>query len=173
MEALANTYVAERCGITLGATYAEVMKWLPSMRPYPIPPDSPDDDDELWSDAIYAVTHVVYTLNDYGTYRISSDRLPQEFALLQAGVAPACRQQDAELLGELLDSLQAFGLRRHHPLIAEGTKYLLANINEDGSWGDPEEDNIRRRCHTTWTALDGLRTLAWKAKGSKGVRGKG
>jgi len=39
---------------------------------------------------------------------------------------------------------------------------LLAAQNEDGSWGDPEEKNIRTRCHTTWTAIDGLRAYAWR-----------
>ena len=45
-----------------------------------------------------------------------------------------------------------------------GTEYLLAAQNEDGSWGDPDEENIRRRCHTTWTAIDGLRTYAWRGE---------
>jgi len=45
-----------------------------------------------------------------------------------------------------------------------GTKYLLANQNEDGSWVDPDEENIRARCQTTWTAIDGLRTCAWRGE---------
>jgi hypothetical protein len=36
--------------------------------------------------------------------------------------------------------------------------------NADGSWGDPDEENIRTRCHTTWTAIDGLRTYAWRGE---------
>jgi hypothetical protein len=68
--------------------------------------------------------------------------------------------EDPELLGELLDSLKAFGLPDTHPLIRRGTKYLLAQQNQDGSWGDPDEENIRRRCHTTWTVIDGLRSYA-------------
>jgi hypothetical protein len=45
-----------------------------------------------------------------------------------------------------------------------GTAYLLATQNEDGSWGDTHEENIRTRCHTTWTVIDGLRTQAWRAE---------
>jgi hypothetical protein len=26
------------------------------------------------------------------------------------------------------------------------------------------EDNERTRCHTTWTAIDGLRTYAWRGE---------
>ena len=68
------------------------------------------------------------------------------------------------MLGELLDSLRAFGLSVRHPLIKRGAKYLLAGQNEDGSWGDPGEENVRTRCHTTWTAIDGLRAYAWRGE---------
>jgi hypothetical protein len=158
MEALANTYVAERSGVVFGARYADVLKWMPVMRPYP----SAEVDEEVLRDAIYAVTHIVYTLNDYGTYRLSRRWLPREFAFLKANVASSCTRKDPEALGELLDSLKAFGLKGTHPLIRRGTKYLLAEQNKDGSWGDPHEDNIRTRCHTTWTAIDGLRSYTWR-----------
>lgn len=161
MEALANTYVSERCGVLLGAHYTDVLKWLPVMRPYPT---GASENVELLRDAIYAVTHVVYTLNDYSTYRLSPRWLPLEFAFLKANVADACEREDPEVLGELLDSLKAFGLGAGHPLITLGTKYLLARQNKDGSWGDPGEENIRTRCHTTWTAIDGLRSYAWRGE---------
>lgn len=161
MRALASTYVSGRCGILFGARYLDVLKWLPTLRPYPV---GADENVEDLRDAIYAVTHSVYTLNDYSTYRLSPGWLPQEFAFLQANVASACERNDPEVLGELLDSLRAFGLRASHPLIMRGTGYLLAEQNEDGSWGDPDEENIRTRCHTTWTAIDGLRTCAWRGE---------
>jgi len=66
--------------------------------------------------------------------------------------------------GVVVRPLKAFGLRDSHPLIIRGTKYLLEEQNEDGSWGDPDEESIRRRCHTTWTAIDGLRNYAWRAE---------
>jgi hypothetical protein len=158
MEALANTYVGERCGILFGARHADLLKWLPVMRPYP----ADDEDEEVVRDALFAVTHLVYTLNDYNTHRLSPRSLPQEFSYLKANVEAACVNHDPELLGELLDSLKAFGLRASHPLIKRGTEYLLANQNEDGSWGETDEEDIRTRCHTTWTATDGLRTHAWR-----------
>jgi hypothetical protein len=161
MRALASTYISERCGMLFGADYLDVLKWLPSMRPYPV---SADESVELLRDAIYAVTHIIYTLNDYSTYRLSPRWLPQEFAFLKANMAGACERKDPEILGELLDSLKGFGLRATHPLITRGTGYLLASQNEDGSWGDPDEENIRTRCHTTWTAIDGLRTYAWRGE---------
>jgi hypothetical protein len=161
MGALTSTYVSERCGIFFGARYLDVLKWLPSMRPYPV---GPDENVECLRDAIFAVTHIVYTLNDYGTYRLSTRCLPREFAFLKANVASACERKDPEVLGELLDSLKAFGLRASHPLIMRGTRFLLDEQNEDGSWGDAHEENIRARCHTTWTAIDGLRSYAWRGE---------
>lgn len=160
MEALANTYVAERCGVKFGARYADVLRWLPAMRPYP----DVYEDEEVVRDAIYAVTHIVYTLNDYNTHRLPPRWLPSEFSFLKANIEAACAREDPEILGELLDSLKAFGLRASQPLIVRGTRFLLASQNEDGSWGDPDEDNIRTRCHTTWTAVDALRTYAWRGE---------
>jgi hypothetical protein len=161
MDALIRTYVSERSGVHFGARYADVLKWLPAMRPYPV---STHENVEFLREAIYAVTHIVYTLNDYSTYRLRPGWLPREFAFLKANVAGVCERKDPEILGELLDSLKAFGLSASHPLIMRGTRYLLAEQNEDGSWGDPNEDNIRTRCHTTWTAIDGLRTYAWRGQ---------
>lgn len=158
MDALANTYVAERSGVIFGASHADVLTWMPVMRPYP----TDEDDEEVLRDAIFAVTHIVYTLNDYGTYRLSRRWLPREFAFLKANAASSCTRKDPEALGELLDSLKAFGLNGTHSLIRRGTKYLLAGQNKDGSWGDPDEKNIRTRLHTTWTAIDGLRTYVWR-----------
>ena len=166
MEALANNYVAERSGVLFGCRYADVLKWLPFMRPYPTIKVS---DEALVRDAIYAVTHIVYTSNDYNTYRLSPRSLPKEFAYLKANVASACKREDPEILGELLDSLKAFGLRSDDPLITRGTDYLLASQNQDGSWGEVDEENIRTRCHTTWTVIDGLRTYAWRGILSRGV----
>ena len=161
MEALANTYVSERCGLVFGARYLDVLKWLPEMRPYPA---SGGENVEFLREAIYGVTHVIYTLNDYGTYRLRPGWLPQEFSFLKANVGSACERNDPEILGELLDSLKAFGLDSRQQLIMQGTRYLLASQNKDGSWGDPEDKNIRTRCHTTWTAIDGLRTYAWRGE---------
>ena len=158
MKALSNTYVGERCRVTFGAHHLDVLEWLPEMRPYP---RTTEQDVELLRDAVYAVTHVVYTLNNYSTYRLRREWLRPEFAFLKANVGPAIERNDPEVLGELLDTLKAFGLRDTHPVIRRGTEFLLETQNEDGSWGDPDE-SIRTRCHTTWTAVDGLRKHAWR-----------
>src|SRR2546423_1503801 len=64
--ALIRSYMGERHGTKLGAAYSDVIKWLPSMRPYP----SVEPLDWNSVQAVYAVTHLIYTLNDYNSRRL-------------------------------------------------------------------------------------------------------
>jgi hypothetical protein len=153
LDALIRTYISEHSGISLGASYADVLKWLPTMRPYPEYDE--DNPDFYW--AIYAVTHVVYTLNDYSLYRLSPGWLPHECAFLKRNLRHAIAMEDPETMGEFLDALKSFGLPENHRLIRQGIHFLLTQQNADGSWGDVEAEDIYGRYHPTWTAIDGLR----------------
>jgi hypothetical protein len=153
--ALTRTYSADRYGLSLGARYADVIRWLPQMRPYC------DSDDPEFYDTVYFVTHVIYTLNAYGRYRLSPRWLPQEFDFLKTHLRTAISSDDPEMTGEFVDSLKAFGLKHTHPLIRRGITYLLSKQNDDGSWGDLKFRDGYARYHSTWTAVDGLRDYAW------------
>jgi hypothetical protein len=161
-DSLVRAYSAARYGVSLGATYADVLKWLPSMRPYR---GSEGGDNPDFYHTVYAVTHIVYTLNDYSLYRLSPRWLPREFAFLKENLAEAFALEDAEMVGEFLDALKAFGLSESHPLIRAGVEYLLPQQNADGSWGDPNDEDIYTRYHSTWTAIDGLREYRWRGTG--------
>lgn len=161
LDALTRSYHAERYGVRLGATFADVIKWLPIMRPYPNY-ENGENVDYYW--AIYAITHVVYTLNDYSAYQLSPRCLPREYAFLKRNLKQAIVMEDPETMGEVLDTLKSFGLSEDHPLILQGVNFLLAQQNADGSWGDVDADDIYRRHHPTWTAVDGLREYAWRGK---------
>ena len=158
--ALIRTYVAARYGFSLGASYADVLAWLPSMRPYPEDTSDPD-----YYDAAYAVTHVVYTLNDYDVYRLSSSLLPHEFAFLKRHLKDAVSADDPEMTGEFLETLSCFGLRATHPLVLAGTEYLLARQNADGSWGETDTDDVYLNYHVTLAAAAGLTRVAWRGEG--------
>lgn len=162
LDALIRTYMGERYGVRLGAAFADVIKWLPTMRPYPTYEDG--DNPDFYS-AVYAVTHVVYTLNDYSFYNLSPSWLPHEYAFLKRNLRLAIVMEDPEAMGEFLDTLKSFGLPEDHALIVKGTTYLLEQQNSDGSWGDMDADDIYRRYHPTWTAIDGLREYAWRGEG--------
>jgi hypothetical protein len=156
--ALIRTYLGERYRVRLGARFAEVIRWMPAVRPYP--PLAHGYDDFIW--AVYAVAHVVYTLNGYSTYRLSPRWLPEEYEFLKGSLEEVIGLGDTDAAGEVVDSLKAFGLPAGHPLIRRGTEYLLSTQNPDGSWGEVEAEDIYDRYHPTLTAVNGLRDCAWK-----------
>ncbi|MDQ1613452.1 MAG: hypothetical protein QOG00_3383 [Pyrinomonadaceae bacterium] len=158
-DALTRAYTGECYGVTASGRFADVFGWLPAMRPYRGREGGHNPD---WYDEVYAVTHIVYTLNDYDLYQLSPRWLPAEFAFLKESLPESIATDDPEMAGEIIIALKAFKLGDDHPLIREGMDYLLACQNADGSWGDPEADWIYARYHSTWTALDGIRDHAWR-----------
>jgi hypothetical protein len=161
-DALIMAYSGERYGVMLGAKYVEVLRWLPTLRPYRAVENRGDDE---FYDTVYAVTHVVYTLNDYSLYRLNPRLLPQEFEFLRANMMAAIRMKDADMLGEFMDSLRAFGLETADPLMRTGMEYLLESQNRDGSWGNTQERDIYLRYHPTWNAVAALSEYAWRGEG--------
>src|SRR5262249_55647772 len=88
MQALGVTFWASRYGVVLGARYPDVLRWLPQMRPYRGAAKQSYSD---FFDTVYAVTHVIYTLNGYGRYRLSPRWLPDELSFLKANLNEAVR----------------------------------------------------------------------------------
>ena len=152
-DALVTTYVGERYGVPLGARYADVLRWLPALRPYRGRERGANPD---FFDSVYAVTHLVYTLNDYWACRLPPELLPREVAFLRASVKEAAALDDPDMMGEILDSLKSFGLTEADPLVRQGTELLLARQNPDGSWGNVNEKDAYNRYHATETAVNGL-----------------
>jgi hypothetical protein len=169
-DALITAYVGERYGVRLGAGYAEVLRWLPALRPYPVA--AGEGSDTEFFDAVYAVTHVVYTLNDYGRYRLSPAWLPDEYEFLRASVREAVRLEDDDMLGEIVDSLRAFGLDESDAEVRAGVEYLLARQNADGSWGDERESDVYMRYHPTWGAVAALSEFAFHGYAPRHARFK-
>src|ERR1035437_7686966 len=134
-DALVLTYTGDGCGIPMGASYVDVLRWLPQMRPYrgpeggakplagrrprgyPASGAGQSRVDGEFRDMVFAITHLVYTLNDYHRYRLSPEWLPQEFEFLRENLKAPVAAGDAELLGEFVDCLRAFGLPDSDPLV--------------------------------------------------------
>jgi hypothetical protein len=159
IDALIVSYLGERYGVRVGAPFRDVIKWLPHMRPYR-GVDGGANPDYYWT--VYAVTHVVYTLNHYNVYQLSPRWLPDEFEFLKSNLEEAVQLEDPEMTGEFLDSLKAFGVGDDDPLIRKGTRYVLARQNADGGWGETEGEDLYLRYHPTFTAVNGLRDIAWR-----------
>jgi hypothetical protein len=161
-DTLVTTYSGDRYGVPLGASYPETVALLPRMRPYRGYEAGKNPE---FIDTAYAITHVVYTMNDYGTWRLRPEWLPAEFEFLKANLRASILLKDPETTGEFVDSLKALGLADSDPLIRTGTEYLLATQHRDGSWGDVAEKDVYQRYHPTWTAIDGLRDYAYRGEG--------
>jgi hypothetical protein len=161
--ALVTTYTGDGFGVPMGASYSDVLQWLPAIRPYRGYQGGANPE---FRDIAFAVTHLVYTLNDYNRYRLAPEWLPEEFEFLTTNARETQAAGDTELLGEFVDSLRAFGVPESDPCIGAQIEYLLAAQNADGSWGDPKDPDIFKRCHTTWTAVDGLRDFEWAEVGA-------
>lgn len=157
LDSLIRTYQGDAYGVTLGASYPQALQWIWKMRPYPVP----SEDEDAFDDVSYAITHVVYTLNDYHKYRLSPVWLPQEFSYLKSNIVAAERFEDGELIGEFMDALRAFGEDDASPEIRAAMEYLLSTQNPDGSWGDEDDTDMYTRYHSTWTAIDGLRQYSF------------
>jgi hypothetical protein len=161
IDALVDTYSGDLYGVPMGASYRDAIKWLPAMRPYPDPKSANPTE---FLDALYALTHVVYTLNDYGHYRLPRDLLPQEFAYLRANLPQAIAMHDPETMGEFLDALKGFGLDESDPVIQQGMTYLLDNQRPDGTWGPADEADYYTLYHAAWTGIDGLKGCCWQGE---------
>jgi hypothetical protein len=159
--ALTRSYLGERYGVKLGVPYADVIKWLPHMRPYPECRKA-SDSDFIWS--IYAITHVIYTSNDYNCKQLDPQWLPFEFSALKDSLREVIAREDPETVGEILDCLKSFGLVGKNPLVQEGVDYLLSRQNPDGSWSEPEIEDVYDRYHTTLAAINGLDEYVWQGK---------
>jgi hypothetical protein len=147
--ALITTYFGDAYGVRLGASYRDVVQWLPRFRPF----DGHDGD--VAFDAFYAATHVIYTLNRYHEHRIASSLLPQEIRFIRQKLDTAIADDDPEMVGEALDCLKAAGFE-NDPQVSKGMEYLISNQLTDGSWVDYEDD-VYSAYHSAWTGIDGLR----------------
>jgi hypothetical protein len=145
----------------LGAPYRDVIRWISIMRPYPARASLSTN---AFIDVNNAITHVIYTLNDYNRYLLSPEWLPEEYQYLTSNLEEAVKLQDPESLGEFLDTLRDFGMTERDALIRVGVDYALSKQNPDGSWGDRTDADIYNRYHATWTAVDGLREYGFHGR---------
>jgi hypothetical protein len=160
-DAIISSFTSDRYGMRLGGSFENVVRWLPEMRPYPGPGG---EDVNLYRHAAYAVTHLVYSFNDYSRFHLRPEWFPEEFQFLTLHFMHNIEVEDLELVGEHMDTLRSFGLTENDPRIAAGIRFLLSRQNPDGSWGDANAPDVYNRYHSTWTAIDGLRSYAWQGE---------
>jgi hypothetical protein len=151
--ALVHTFLGDGYGVRLGASFPDVMQWLPRLRPYR---GYDGGRNEQFQSISYLVSHVVYTLSRYCLYRMNKDWLPAEYQFLADNVLANIEADDVELIGEFLDTLRVFGMTMADARLRAGTEFLLKRQNDDGSWGAAIGEDIYARYHPTWSAVCGL-----------------
>jgi hypothetical protein len=161
IDAIVTAYSGERAGIPLGGSLADVIGKVAALRPYRGPCGGSH---RGYLELVYAVTHVVYALNDYGLHRLRPAWLPHEFAFLKKHLRQSIADNDPETTGEFLDTLKAFGLTEADPVIRAGMDFVLSRQRPDGSWGEPEEGDCYTPYHATWTAIGGLMDYAFRGE---------
>jgi hypothetical protein len=160
-DALVTTYFGDTYGVRLGASFSDVTRLLPRMRPYR-GYESVSKEDFIGT--VYAVTHIVYTFNDYNAYRLRPEWLREEYEFLRTNLRHMIALNDPETMGEFLDTLKSFGLTQNDPLIRAGMEFILSRQDADGSWGDASDRDVYHRYHSTWTAINGLMDYAWQGE---------
>ena len=115
-DALVRAYTGKGFGAPLGAAYADVLRWLPELRPYQAAEGRASPE---FRDIALAITHLVYTLNDYSRCRLSPEWLPLEYEFLRVHLHEPVVTADSELLGAFIDSLRCVGAGDIDPLILD------------------------------------------------------
>ena len=128
--ALIKIYFCERWGLRLPVGYSDVMSLLPLLQPYPRPGS------RHYRDAIYAVTHIVYTLQRLQPLTMPARLVRRERAFLEASMSWAIGRGEADTVGEIVDSLAGCGVADTDPLMMKGRAFILEQQRADGGWGD-------------------------------------
>lgn len=148
-DALIRSYFGDAYGVPLGAHHSNVIRWLPSLRPY----DGYDEATEF--DIFYAISHVIYTSNGYHEHSIKASLLRQEFQFMRRKLTEAMANEDPEMVAEAVDCLKAGGFERD-PQVLAGMNYLVSSQREDGAWAG-DDDDVYTQYHSAWASIDALR----------------
>ncbi len=155
---LTDGYCRARLGLDAQGRFAGALAAMALVRPYQLRNRYCLGD---FYDAAYAVSHLVYALNDFGRFTLRRTWLPWEHAFLAGRIGSALDLEDVDLVGEFVDALRAFHEDADRPLVKAGFRFLLDTQHHDGSWTSRSADGDYARFHVVWAALDGIREFRW------------
>lgn len=119
---LIHAFYAERAMIDVGCKYSDVLRKVATLRPYK---SAGELSWESYVDQAYLITHVVFTLNNWGELALEPELLPHEHLFIRENIGVAVRERDAHLVGEYVECLRAFGATDSDPLVQLGMAFLL------------------------------------------------
>ncbi|CAM9877125.1 unnamed protein product [Chrysoparadoxa australica] len=159
---LIHTYYADRVGLSLGCTYADVFKWLPHLRPYQGPKQLRWQD---YLDQCFLVAHIVFSCNNWGEMRLEPELFPHEYYFVEEHLAVQIKQRDVHLAGEFIEVLRCFGGADSDPLMMAGITFLLEAQEEDGSWDRGEDRDDYTTYHATMVGIQALVARSYSGYG--------
>ena len=150
--ALVYTHFGESIGVRPGSSYRSVARLRRFFLPY-VRVDKCLDED--WRDCTYAVTHLLYTLTQYGICTLPTESFTQEQRFLVRARDRAYEEEDLELVAEATECLTLFS---GYEITSQERKYrgwIAARQQKDGTWGTG--DNWYDFFHKVWVGFDALR----------------
>jgi hypothetical protein len=125
---------------------------------------SSDDIDTIIDD-LYNITHVIFVVCDYNTYRVPKKYFQREINYMLKFYDLICSRYhyDPDLLTEVVYVFSLMGYPRDYDIIKKGWITILDSQKDDGSWeaygidnNASETDKNYDIFHATWVAVDML-----------------
>lgn len=123
---------------------------------------SSDDIDNIMDD-LYNITHVIFVVCDYNSYRVPKKYFQREINYMLKFNDLICSKYhyDPDLLAEVVYVFSLMGYSRNYDLIKKGWVTMLDAQKDDGSWkaygideNGSETDKNYDIFHATWVAVD-------------------
>ena len=160
--AIINCFFADHALVPLGAhSFRDIFAWLPTLRPYVTSTQVLWD--TFWQQC-YMVTHIVFTLSNWGELSLDPILFVHEHQFLRGNVHIHIAEDDVHLVAESLECMRILGDSDDDPLVQECSEWLMSKQNTDGSW-DPEDESPRIKFHATMCAVQGLMVHKQRGQG--------
>jgi hypothetical protein len=122
-----------------------------------------DEDIANITDDLYNITHVIFVICDYNSYKVPQNYFQREINYMFKFNNLICSKyhNDPDLLAEIVYVLNLMDYPKKHNLIKKSWIKILDSQKEDGSWeayGIDENDSATDKnydiFHATWVAFD-------------------
>mmetsp|Transcript_8633 Transcript_8633/g.27155 ORF Transcript_8633/g.27155 Transcript_8633/m.27155 type:complete len:353 (+) Transcript_8633:478-1536(+) len=160
---LIYSFFSERLGVRFGGVeYKDAFRWVKQVRPYKAPAElSPGE----FIDQCYLVTHIIFTLNNWGELQLPRDLLVHEYLFLRQYLGLHIRRKDVHLIGEFVDALRSLGDSENDPMIQQALGVLMSKQLPDGSWDSIAGRDPYTTYHATMVGIQSLLAHEYRGYG--------
>jgi hypothetical protein len=122
-----------------------------------------NDDISKISDDLYNITHVIFVMCDYNSYKVPKRYFTREIAYMTKYYGLICSKYnyDPDLLAEVSHVFTLMGFPRDYYIVKNGYRIILDSQRYDGSWKaydlddeEPDEEKNYDIFHATWVPVD-------------------